>query len=97
MYPRLTPEEWAQHNPYAYRRGVSPPRNRHEEPRRGYHPGDYRSVSPPYSTELRRRLRVNSNRGPRMHTSLTDPYMFGEHGWGVNMPGGHWFGEDDEW
>jgi len=58
MYPRFTPEEWAQHNPYAYNRGVSPPRNRHEEPRRGYRSDDYRSVSPPYSTELRRRPRV---------------------------------------
>ena len=47
MYPRFTPEEWAQHHPYAYRRGVSPPRNRHEEPRRGYRSVDYRSVSPP--------------------------------------------------
>jgi len=91
MYPRFTHEEWAQHNPYAYRRGVSPPRNRHEEPRRGYHPGDYRSVSPPYSMELRRRPRVNSNRGPRMHPNLADPYAHDFFGSGMDMmPGGDW-------
>jgi hypothetical protein len=98
MYPRFTPEEWERQNFYAYSRGISPPRNRHEEPRPGYYPHDYRSVSPrSYSMELRRRPRVNSLRQPRMHASLSDGYAFAEHGLTMNMmPGWDWCESEDE-
>jgi hypothetical protein len=39
QYPRNDPY-------YGQNRGISPPRNRNEAPRRGYFPNDYRSVSP---------------------------------------------------
>jgi hypothetical protein len=97
MYPRLTPQEWARQNPYAYARGISPPRNRHEEPRQGYYTHEYRSVSPLNSSMgLRRRPRVNSAQRPRLqHADMAERYGYRGRGrgWNVNnVPGGQWYG-----
>jgi hypothetical protein len=95
MYNRFTPQQWEQRNLYAHERGISPPRNRHEEARPGYHVHDYNTVSRPASRPaspprssglLQRRPRVSSIRGvPRMHGNMRG-FVIDE----TFMPGGDW-------
>ncbi|RYN62955.1 hypothetical protein AA0118_g5080 [Alternaria tenuissima] len=91
MYNRFTPEEWEQENYYAYSRDISPPRNRHEEPRPGYHTNDYRTVSPI------RRGASGLQRGPRVNSIRQPPpcgvgWWDGDEGWRNYWGRAYWGG-----